>query len=122
MPAIAEQLRSALSSQQRGCWTDAEKFYRDVLAKEPDHPDAVHLLGMAAQQAGRIEEAMALLRRAVALDSKAPHFHNNLGNALARCGKEEEAVACFREAIRLRGGNRIKGDGEKSAQSVFRLV
>jgi Flp pilus assembly protein TadD len=48
----------ALNHYQRGQRTDAEKLCRQLLASEPNHADAFHLLGIIAHQAGRQELAV----------------------------------------------------------------
>jgi len=45
---IAQALELALGHHQAGRLGEAESLYRQVLAVEPRHPDALHLLGVAA--------------------------------------------------------------------------
>jgi|YNPBryBLVA2012_1023415.scaffolds.fasta_scaffold00286_14 Flp pilus assembly protein TadD len=96
-----EFLQLALEHQQSGRWAEAERIYSEVLARRPDHPDALHLLGVLAAQTGRPERAAALIARAIALNPAAPFYHNNLGNVLQELGRFAESVLCYREALRL---------------------
>jgi len=54
---LADALNLALQHHRAGRLTEAENIYRQVLAHLPDHPDALHLLGVVCQQHGRGDEA-----------------------------------------------------------------
>ncbi|HEX6842548.1 MAG TPA: tetratricopeptide repeat protein [Stellaceae bacterium] len=80
---------------------EAEPLYAAVLAAEPDHPDALHFLGVLKHRQGASEEAVALIRRALAL-APSPDLHNNLGNVLLQSGEPEAAAAAYRRVVELR--------------------
>jgi Flp pilus assembly protein TadD len=80
---------------------EAEDLYRQVLAVDPNHVDALHMLGVLAYQAGRAEAAVDLIGRAIALNGANPSFHNNMGEALRYLGRLDEAVAHFTKATEL---------------------
>ena len=64
MAMKAEQIfAQALTLHQRGQLGEAERLYRQVLARHPDHPDALNLLGVLALQSGRNEQAIGLIER-----------------------------------------------------------
>jgi len=98
----AEALEQAVGHHQAGRLAEAERFYRQVLSVNPNHPDALHLLGMIALQTGRLDMAIELLRRAVATNPGIAEFQNSLGNALNDKGLFDEAIAAFRLAIRIK--------------------
>jgi len=105
MPAhmtLQQQLESGLSHHQAGRLAEAERIYRQILAHQPDHADALHLLGTLALQAGRLDEAVELIRRAIAICSTNAFYHSNLGKALKAAGQLDEAIASYRQAIRLK--------------------
>src|SRR5262249_11097122 len=56
-PSIDHALAAAVQHHQSGRVQAAEEIYQRVLAQEPRHPGAWHLLGVAAAQTGRIELA-----------------------------------------------------------------
>ena len=58
MAAISEMLATALRYHQSGQLQAAEKIYRQILTDNPDHADALNLLGVIAYQTGRPEEAV----------------------------------------------------------------
>ncbi len=57
------QLARALRSKR--CYTAAEQAVRELLSREPEHADALALLGAVLSSQGRSHESMPLLRRAV---------------------------------------------------------
>jgi predicted O-linked N-acetylglucosamine transferase (SPINDLY family) len=101
MATTSEALAIAIRHHQGGRLQAAEQIYRQILAAEPEHADALHLLGVVAHQTGRHALAVDCIRRAIALKGDAAVFHLNLGNALKDQGKLDEAVACYRRALEL---------------------
>jgi Tfp pilus assembly protein PilF len=83
----AQALQVALGHHHAGRLAEAEGIYRQILAVEPRHAGALHLLGVVAHQAGHHEAALDLIRRAIGENPAAASFHNNLGNVLwyGRC-------------------------------------
>ena len=88
-----------MQAHQRGDITAAERDYRATLAEAPNHPAALHYLGVIHYQRNRIAEALPLLERAVALVPEEPEFHNNLGLTLAAADRTDEAIAHYRQAL-----------------------
>jgi len=99
---IQQAFDLALQHHQAGRLREAEPLYRQILARQPDHADALHLLGVLARQAGRIDIAVDSIRRAIAFRPNYPEAHNNLGIALKDTGQFDEAIAAFRRATALR--------------------
>jgi predicted O-linked N-acetylglucosamine transferase (SPINDLY family) len=91
----------ATQHHQAGRLHEAETLYRQILATDPNHADALHLLGVLARQAGRPEVAVAMIRQSLRLRPNNPAAHNNLGNALKTQGHFDEAVESYRQAIAL---------------------
>ncbi len=101
MATIPDALAIAIQNHQAGRLQAAEQAYRQILAVQPDHAEAIHLLGVIAAQVGRPDDAVACCRRAVELKPDYAAAHNNLGNALRQQGKLPEAVASYRRAVEL---------------------
>ncbi|MBB6145898.1 hypothetical protein HNQ77_003868 [Silvibacterium bohemicum] len=76
-------------------------MYRQVLAIDPHHADALHLLGMAGYQSGQHDEAVDLIRKAIAIHPAAVSYHSNLGNVLQAQDKLGEASESYRRALAL---------------------
>lgn len=96
-----EAMRIAVKHHQAGRLAEAEGIYRQVLRQQSDHPDALHLLGVAAHQAGRSDTAVELIDRAITLNPNDPAYHSNLGEALRSLGRVDEAIAAYSRAIEL---------------------
>src|SRR5580692_5537827 len=105
-PRGAELFAAGLAHHQAGRLAQAETLYRETLAAQPDHADALHLLGVIASQVGRHDVAVDLIGRAIAqvgdLGSDHSHFHANLGLALAGLERFDEALASFERALAAR--------------------
>jgi tetratricopeptide (TPR) repeat protein len=91
--------RQAYAAHQEGRLDDAERAYRDVLAAEPRHADAMHLLGVVHHQQGKHAEAAQLMGQAAALKPGDAGIQLNLGNALKALGRLDEAIERFRNAL-----------------------
>ncbi len=97
----SEVFDRTLRLHQAGNLSAAESLYRQILALEPDHADAMQFLGLIAHQAGQHEAALELIGRAIALNDQAPHFYINLGEVLRTVGRLDEAAASHRRALAL---------------------
>jgi protein O-GlcNAc transferase len=102
LPALQELLTEAVACHKRGDLQGAERGYRAVLAKSPDHFDALHMLGAARGQAGHHAEAVELISRAIGIKPDSAEAQNNLGYALQALKRHGEAVECFRRAAALK--------------------
>lgn len=104
VPTIIEAARRY---HRAGDLAEAEIGYRIALAREPDHPDALHLLGLLACQVGKGEVGLPLIRRAIARAPDVASFHVNLGNVLSlhEDGDDEEAERSYRRALALEPDN-----------------
>jgi tetratricopeptide (TPR) repeat protein len=60
----------------------AEALYRRALEADPEHAEALHLLGLIAYQQGKFPSAVALIGRALPELDDLPEAHLDLGNAL----------------------------------------
>lgn len=101
---IGRLLVRAVQLHGRGDLDGALILFRQLLAREPDHRDALSYGGIAAFQSGDRETGLSLLRRAVEVAPKSAVVHNNLGNLLLETGALDEARAAFETAIALDPG------------------
>jgi Flp pilus assembly protein TadD len=102
MATIPEALAIAVQHHQAGRLQAAEQIYRQILAVEPNHADAWHLLGVIAHQAGKHEVAVEYIGRAIGLNRTDAAFHNNLGGAYHALRRIPEAIVCYRRALELK--------------------
>jgi protein O-GlcNAc transferase len=99
---IPQALDLALQHHRAGRLAEAEAIYRQILAAQPKHAGARHLLGLAAHQTGRGDFAVECIREAIALDPNDPLAYSNLGECYRSLGRFDEAVASFRRALELK--------------------
>ncbi len=102
MATISEALAIVVQHFQAGRLQAAEQVCRQILAVEPDQPQAWYLLGAACVQLGKHQAGLECLRRALALKPDWAEAHYNLGSALLRQGRQDEAVACYRRTLELK--------------------
>jgi protein O-GlcNAc transferase len=99
---VQAKFNQALALHQRGRLVDAERIYSEVLRQQPDHFDALHLLGVIATQTRRTERGIELITKAIGLNAGVGAAHNNLGNALQDLKRSEEALTSYAKAIALK--------------------
>src|ERR1700752_4565353 len=96
--ALYDEATSALRARR---WDLAERIFREILQREPDHPVALQLLGVVAFETNRFDLAVSLMERAVANAPAYVDAHYNLANVLLHLGRTLEAAAGFRRVLAL---------------------
>src|SRR5215467_3118688 len=91
--ALQAKLNQGMALHRQGELADAERCYAEVLRWQPNHFDALHLLGVITLQTRRTERGVELIKRAIGLNPKVAAAHSNLGNALRWLKRPEEAIA-----------------------------
>lgn len=76
-------------------------MYRAVLAQQPKHDGALHMLGLLAHQIGRASDAVDLIRQAIAARPDSFVYHVNLGAVLSAQGRLDEAIVALNQAVAL---------------------
>jgi tetratricopeptide (TPR) repeat protein len=98
---MPDELTTAIHYHQQGRLDQAARIYQSILARQADHADALHLLGVAAFQQGQPERAVELIGRAIAVNPSVAAFHANLAEAYRALGRLDQAVGCCQLALRL---------------------
>jgi Flp pilus assembly protein TadD len=101
MEAPSDALADAIRLHQAGRLAEAEAMYRRVLERAPNHPGALHLLGVLAHQQGHDDRAAELIALAMELKPHQATYHSNYGVALRGLGRLDEAADALRQALRL---------------------
>jgi len=103
MPTVTVQRACELALQHHrdGRLAEAEALYRQILEVQPNHFDALHLLGVIAHQSGRGDVAVDLMRRAIALHPNHPSALFNIAEAYQAMGRLDEAIAHYQQAVRF---------------------
>lgn len=102
---IPQAMQIAIDHHQAGRLDQAADLYQQILAAQPDHADALHLLGVLAGQMGRNDMAVELVARAIALSPANADYHCNLALYTQNLGRLDEAVARYRRALEISPGH-----------------
>lgn len=97
----ADPLQKAIYLHKAGELAQAERLYREILAADPQHAEALHLLGLVAHQSGHHEQAIECILRAIAVCPTRAVYFNSLGEAHRAMGHEPQARAAYEQAIKL---------------------
>jgi predicted O-linked N-acetylglucosamine transferase (SPINDLY family) len=126
----SQTFAQAIQQHRAGHLADAEALYRQVLAAEPRHAEALHHLGILALQAGRHALAIDLISQALVLDPDNATAYSHLGESLRCQGRFQEAIATFQQAAKVQPdnpgtynnlGNALRDDGQfPEAAAAFR--
>jgi protein O-GlcNAc transferase len=96
-----QALEIARQHHVAGRLPEAEAIYRQLLAENPRHADALHLLGVIAHQVGQHDLAIEMISQAIRLNPSAADYHSNLGEAYKGAGKIDRAIESYRAAIKM---------------------
>lgn len=100
----AADLSAAVAMLRQGRHQDASRACRLILARQPDHPQAWHMLGVAQMQQGDMTGALESIGTALRLQPNDAAIHGNLGIVRRATGQTKLALHHFDEALRLRPG------------------
>jgi protein O-GlcNAc transferase len=100
--SIQQALELAIQHHNAGRLAEAEAIYKQVLAQEPNQPDALHFLGVLANQVGQSKIGVELISRAITLRPGVAEYHNNIGVALMELSAFDEAIVHYRMALNIR--------------------
>ena len=89
----------AIRHHQAGRLGEAERLYRAMLDAEPDHPDALHLLGVLLTQQGEYDDAVAHIRAALNVDRDSTLFQSSLARVYYQTGKIAEAIETLQRVV-----------------------
>jgi len=112
-------IQTGLAHHQAGRFEQAYDAYQQALREQPDHPEALHLLGMLAHQIGDNDLALELIELAIRTRPDLPVFHSNLGNVLQAMGRHEEAIVCFIKACAIEPDNAVFHYNLGHAQQMY---
>src|SRR5712671_1917106 len=92
---------AARAEISRGQLETAENALWGVLSTDPNHPEALTLLGIIRGRQKRYPEAEALLRRALQLDPTLLVARRNLASAMIAQNNPDAAIEQYKEIVRL---------------------
>jgi len=139
---VMDEFNTGCEFYEEGNLDEAERVFKEVLARMPDHLDAIHHLAMVLSDQNRLQEARDLWHQAVRIGRKAfpqdfklgrdrlewgwlenrPFLRCLHGHALDRReeGKVEEALRLFQELLLL-NPNDNQGVRVLAMEALFRL-
>lgn len=89
----------------QGRLAEAFSRYQAAYAQAPQHPEVLHLLGLAYLGMGQPAIGMAFVRQAIERDPQAADFRANLATALAAASQPGEALEQLEHAHTLKPGD-----------------
>lgn len=95
-------LSDGLRAHRGGALKRAEDLYRQALQIDPNHADALHLLGVVLLQRGQAAEAIAPLTAAIDQAPRVADFWHSRASARRARGELGVAAADFRRALSLK--------------------
>jgi len=115
---VNPKLQQAREFQQANEIQRMEGVCREVVAAEPDNPDALHLLGVSLHAQGKLGEAVKHYQKAMRLSGGRAQIGNDLGTALAMQGQVEQAISAFELALKQ---NPNFADARNNLGNAYRL-
>ena len=101
---LQQKLEQALQLQQKGELDEAVKLYQEILNRIPQHPDALHLLGVIMYKRGNFTDAASMIKKSISVSPKIAQYHNSLGMVMSNLGQHEKAIICYVNALDLDPG------------------
>jgi len=98
---VNRALDSVIDLLRHGNLQKAKVMCKKILKRNPNQPDALHLLGMIYSEAGEYDQAVTYIHKALQAD---PHFaeaYNNLGNIFQKTKRLEKALENYQKAVSL---------------------
>ncbi len=104
-PPARPELRSALGAAaealKTGHFGDAIARCEQILKREPDQPDALHIMAMSYAAGGDADSAIERFRQSLAAAPRRHDIHINFGNFLREQGLAQEARSHLRKAVKI---------------------
>jgi len=98
---VDEVLRLGEQHLRAGDPAAAERYFLEVLAREPHHPRALQMVGLIAHQRGDRSRALEALEAAARAEPDNAQIHSHLAEVRRLSGDRAGAVTAAREAARL---------------------
>jgi len=98
---IDQAMTLAAQYQAQGRLQESEHLLQQILQQQPNHPFALHLLGVIAHQVGKLQLAAELIQKAIHINANTALFHANLCEILRQLKRYDEAIAHGERATSL---------------------
>ncbi|HEX4045735.1 MAG TPA: sulfotransferase [Gammaproteobacteria bacterium] len=101
MMSVDEAMHMATQLQSENKLEQAEIILNRILAANPSHAYALHLLGIIAYQAGKIALGIQLIEQAIQNNSQVALFYSNLGEMHRQLKATHLSIQCGQHAVAL---------------------
>jgi len=91
--------QNGIARHQSGDFAGAEEMFLRILEQQPEHANALHLIGLGRLQSGDPGAALDYIERSIAVDGSVSSFHNNLSLVLQALNRVDEAILALEHAI-----------------------
>jgi tetratricopeptide (TPR) repeat protein len=98
---LDEAIQIAWKHHQAERLVEAELIYRQILAHQPNHPEALYRLGIIAGQRDHTDDAIELFQLAIKAKPDWPNAYSCLGKACVEAARYDEAIVAHRHAVAL---------------------
>ena len=112
-------LRNAFQLHQSGRVAEAARLYDQILKDDPDHCDALYLLGVAHFQRGEFADALRCHDRALCLKPNLAEAYAGRGAALSSLGRHDEALAAYGRALDRNHGHTVAWNHPDNAMTAL---
>ena len=99
---MPNEMKKAITFFEKEQYDSARAQCNYILSKNPNHPDALHLLGLIVEKLGRIDQAIPLIQQAIQIYDSDSFYHSNLAILLARIGAFEQSITHYQKALKLK--------------------
>ena len=102
---MTQRLQYSLTLAQRhyalGELSEAKGIYQKILRDAPNHPIALHLMGVIAYQNRENDVALDFIKKALIIKPDYAEAHNNLGVIFKELKEIDEAITCYKRALTI---------------------
>src|SRR4051812_45017555 len=103
--SIQHALEAGKRHHAAGQLAQAGAILPPVLALDPNHAQALHLLGVVAGLVGRMDAAAELISRAAQISPSVFEYQLDLATVYQKMGLSADSIAAARAAVALRPTN-----------------
>ncbi len=100
--SIPQAMQIGWEHHQAGRLPEAECIYQQVLQVDPNHPEALHLLGLIAHQVGKNDVAVQLIDKALTIKPDYAEALSDRGVVLYSLNRLDEAIASYDRALTIK--------------------
>jgi tetratricopeptide (TPR) repeat protein len=97
--------QQAIQNFQQGNFSHVKNLLNNVLAINPKHFDALHMMGVVLGIENRHKDALIFFHRAIKINSCNGHINFNLAKALSETGNDLQSLKYHQEAVKLSPNN-----------------